>query len=93
MPRGDLMRKTITKALEIYEPQYDSFTAEDFLNWFKRHPTGTGGTRKIYPANANSMVSWLRKIDTALEVEGTYDPIRFVKAEFGSDPHSEEVKL
>ena len=31
--------------------------------------------------------------DTALEVEGTYDPIRFVKAEFGSDPHSEEVKL
>ncbi len=87
------MRKTITKALEIYEPQYDSFTAEDFLNWFKRHPTGTGGTRKIYPANANSMVSWLRKIDTALEVEGTYDPIRFVKAEFGSDPHSEEVKL
>jgi len=95
MARGDLMRMTVKRALGEFEPQFGSeFTGTEFYLFFKNFPTGSGGRRKIYPANANAMVVILKRLsDYTTIVEGSYDPVLFTmnpKEENGSSPHSEQ---
>ena len=56
------MRYSMVRALEHFEWPFDSFTGQDFLQWFKNYPTSNGLRRKIYPANASATAAHLTKI-------------------------------
>ena len=92
--KGDLMRKTVSKALDSWHPSYGpEFSGMQFFEFFKELPTGNGMRRKIYPAGANAMATLLKKLPEKVQVvEGSAEPLLFIKVckeEIGSDTHSQ----
>ena len=81
MAKGDMMRQMISTALDVYSPHYARFSGKDFFCFFKDLPTGGGKRRKIYPADANAMIIILKQSKKVEVVDGTYDPLLFIKVD------------